>query len=98
MAHCYILFSENLDRFYIGATDRSLEERLLKHNNASYGSHRYTAAANDWQIFLSIKCENITQAINIERHLKRMKSKIYLQNLIKYPEITQKLLLHYKST
>ena len=33
----------------------------------------------------------------IEKHIKNMKSKIYIQNLAKYPEMTQKLLLKLKT-
>ena len=98
MALCYILYSPKLDRFYIGVTNESLSDRIEKHILSTYGNHRYTSTTDDWKAYYQIECIDFNQAINIERHLKRMKSKIYLQNLLKYPEITEKLLSKYKST
>ncbi|MGQ1787936.1 MULTISPECIES: GIY-YIG nuclease family protein, partial [unclassified Saccharicrinis] len=57
-ASCYILFSASLDRFYIGVTQHNVASRILKHNNHSYGKHRYTAKAKDWELFLSINLED----------------------------------------
>ena len=72
--------------------------RLDKHKDKSYGTHRYSAIADDWMLFHSIDCENIKQAGNIERHIKRMKSSKYIRNLKLYPEISDKLLMKYKGT
>jgi putative endonuclease len=60
-----------------------------------YGDKKFTAKTKDWSLFYAIKCESAFQAKGIEAHNKKMKSKIYIQNLIKYPEITQKLLDKY---
>lgn len=54
MIACYILPSPDLDKFYIGITQDSVENRILKHNNASYGKH-FTSEVNDWEIFLTGK-------------------------------------------
>ena len=54
-------------------------------------ARKFTAKANDWTIFLSIDNLSKIQAINIEKHIKSMKSKIYIRNLDKYPEIIQKI-------
>ena len=91
-AYTYIIYSKKLDKYYTGITLLSPEERLQKHLDKTYGDHRYTAAADDWVLFWSVNCRNIAQARRIEIHIKKMKSKTYIQNLIKYPEITQKLL------
>ncbi len=48
MNYCYIIFSKKLDRFYIGACHDDLYSRIQKHNDHSYGNHRFTAKANDW--------------------------------------------------
>ncbi len=45
--------------------------------------------------YFSIEVENMTIALKIERYIKRMKSRVYIQNLIKYPEISMKLLEKY---
>jgi len=91
MTGCYIIHSETLQHFYIGATHDNVESRLKKHNNGSYGNHRFTSMANDWLLFLFIPTENYAQAIRIERKIKSMKSSKYIQNLIKYPELIAQL-------
>ena len=92
----YILFSKILNRFYIGATRLLPEQRLERHLSEYYGSEKFTSKANDWLLFYSIECLTFKQALQIEQHIKRMKNKTYIQNLTKYPEITQKLLQKYK--
>ena len=88
----YILFSEKLNRFYIGVTQASVEQRLIKHNSHSYGSHRYSSTTNDWKVFLTIEVNDYSHAVRIERKIKSMKSKIYINNLKRYPELLQKLI------
>ncbi len=90
-ATCYILHSPTLNKFYIGATQSELDSRIEKHNDHSYGNHRFTAQVNDWELFLELEVKDYAQAIRIERKIKSMKSKIYIQNLKKYPELREKL-------
>ena len=90
MAGCYILYSSLYDKFYIGVTQENPDIPLQKHNSKTYGSS-YTSFTNDWEIFLFIECESYPQAVNIERHIKSMKSRKYLYNLKTYPEMIQKL-------
>ncbi len=92
VASCYILFSKSLNKFYIGATQTSVMQRLEKHNKHSYGSHQYTARANDWEVFLILETKNYSHAIRIERKIKAMKSKTFIKNLKKYPELQIKLI------
>ncbi|PBJ11475.1 GIY-YIG nuclease family protein [Flavobacterium sp. ACN6] len=89
----YILHSKKLNRYYIGYTS-DFDVRLEFHKNSP--SNKFTANAKDWTLFLSFKCDNKTQALSIEKHIKNMKSKTYIENLIKYPEIIDKLLIKYK--
>jgi len=96
-AACYILFSRKLNKFYVGATNDNVEIRLEKHNDHSYGKNRYTAMANDWQVFLSIEANDYPHAIRIERKIKSMKSKTFIRNLKQYPELQNKL-IHQTST
>lgn len=88
---CYILYSEKLKRFYTGICQEDLNERIKKHNNHTYGNHRFTAKASDWECFLVIECESYSQSVKIERHVKAMKSSVYIRNLAKYPDIILKL-------
>ncbi len=93
--YCYILYSHKLKRFYTGVTHLDLSDRTIKHNVAAYGNHRYTAKANDWELYLAIPCSTYSQAVRIERHIKRMKSSTYIRNLSKYPAMVNKLITKY---
>ena len=90
-AVCYILFSEKLNMFYIGSTHDEVESRLQKHNNHSYGTHRFTAVTTDWVIFLILEAVDYPHAVRMERKIKAMKNRTYILNLKKYPELQEKL-------
>ena len=51
--------------------------------------------ARDWEIYFKIECQDIQIARKIERHIKKMKSRKYLENLVKYNSITEKLIEKY---
>jgi len=89
MAIVYILFSNRLDRFYIGSC-KDLSERLTQHSNKMFVSS-FTAEADDWELYFSITDLGYKQARLIELHIKRMKSTKYIKDLIKYPQIIEKL-------
>ena len=90
----YILKSEILNRFYTGFTT-NLEKRLQFHREAA--TQKFTGKAADWELFHTIECESKSQALAIEQHIKKMKSKVYILNLKKYPELCRKLLSRYGS-
>ena len=89
----YILYSETVNRFYIGETFH-VGDRLLKHNEHFF-EHSFTKIAVDWEIFFVIECDNSTVARKIERHIKNMKSRTYILNLKLYPDISRKLVEKY---
>ncbi len=91
MVGCYIIFSEKLNRFYIGVTQEGVEKRILNHNGHGYGERHYTATTNDWELFLFIESTDYSQAVRIEKHIKKMKSKTFIINLKQYPEIIERL-------
>ncbi|WP_304234393.1 GIY-YIG nuclease family protein [Jiulongibacter sediminis] len=88
---CYILWSDKFMRFYIGACQYSLEDRIEKHNSGFYRGKHCTKQANDWRLFLKIEAIDYTHAIRIERSVKSMKSSVYIRNLKKYPELVENL-------
>ena len=92
----YILYSQILDRYYVGET-LDMEERIQQHNTGYY-SDSYTKQSSDWCLYFKLECESRTQARKIESHIKKMKSRKYIQNLSKYPEISEKLLKTYRSS
>ena len=85
----YILYSEILSSYYIGETE-DLKSRIDQHNLGFYVS-AFTKKASDWKLYYVIRCSSRSQARRIEAHIKRMKSKKYLNNLKKFPEIAMKL-------
>ena len=94
MAHfVYIIFSESIDKFYVGETV-NVDERLVQHNSGFYKS-AFSRQATDWKLFWSIECVSRNQALRIEKHIKKMRNRKYFENLIKYPKIAQKLLKLY---
>ena len=90
----YILFSKSLSKFYVGESSLP-DERVKEHNNGKYGKS-FTQQVNDWEIFLLIELENRNQALKIEKKIKSMKSSKYIENLKKYPEIIEKLIVSVK--
>ncbi|MBW7839469.1 MAG: GIY-YIG nuclease family protein [Chitinophagaceae bacterium] len=74
MVSCYIIYSQSIDTFYVGITQESIEFRLAKHNAGTYGTH-FTSQAKDWELFLLLPCDSVSQSMKIERHIKKMKSR-----------------------
>ena len=93
MASVYILYSGKANRYYVGASE-NLEKRLDYHLTGIF-KNSYTTKYDDWEIFFEIPNLSITTAIKIEAHIKKMKSKTYLQNLKQYPEMVQKLIVRF---
>ena len=93
MATVYILHSRSLDAYYIGSC-RDLEERLLEHNTKKYHGS-FTAKAQDWGLFFKIDNLEYSQARKIEAHIKRMKSRQYIERLPMCTVVVDKLKSRY---
>ena len=74
----YILFSKQLDKFYIGYTN-NLEERLRKHNTNHKG---FTGKANDWEIVYFEEFDTKSEAYAREREVKNWKSRSRIEKFI----------------
>ncbi|AXY76881.1 GIY-YIG nuclease family protein [Paraflavitalea soli] len=74
----YILYSEKLDKYYIGVTE-NVEERLRKHQCNHSG---FTGKASDWSIRFTELHPDKTAALKRERQLKGWKSRIRVEQLI----------------
>ena len=77
--YVYIIYSPSLDRYYIGHC-RDMEERLRRHNQGN-GAF-YTKKAKDWQSKYSKGFETRAEAAELERAIKRKKSRKYIEWLI----------------
>lgn len=93
MFYVYILYSSSKDSYYIGQTE-DLQNRLNEHNSHFFKGSE-TTKASDWVLYHSMECKTRKQAILIEKHIKRMKSRKYLEHLKQYPEIGIKLKAKY---
>jgi putative endonuclease len=89
MAAVYILYSKEMDRFYVGSC-LIFEERFRVHLSKKH-KNSFTSQANDWELFYKIEGLELSQAESIEKHIKRMKSRKYFENLRKYEQIVESL-------
>lgn len=93
MYFVYVIRSLKDDTFYIGKTS-NLESRLAFHNDTERNVG-FTKGKIPWEYFFTLSVADSLIAGKIETHLKKMKSRRYLFNLAKYPEIGQKLITIY---
>ena len=63
----YILWSESLQKFYVGSTN-NLEDRIYRHNT---GQGRFTVKGMPWKLVLDINCENRKEAVQLEGKIKK---------------------------
>ena len=78
MWYVYILYSEKIDRYYVGITD-NLEWRLERHN-AGWG--KYTKRGIPWKIVYTEEYETKSDALKREKKIKNKKSRKYIEYLI----------------
>ena len=93
MPFVYILRSIKDDSFYIGKTF-DLEQRLLYHNTVELNEGT-SKSGIPWKYFLTLEVKSYFLAGKLEKHLKEVHSEEYCMNLVKYPEISQKLIEKY---
>jgi putative endonuclease len=79
MPYTYILYSQTLDRYYIGSTRDTTKERLSKHNHKHKG---FTSVVDDWKILYQEFYEEYSDALVREREIKQWKSRKMIETLI----------------
>ena len=75
----YILYSEELDKFYVGYTVDEIDERLRKHNSNHKG---FTGKASDWKVVWKEEFENKSDAFSREKEIKNWKSRKMIIKLV----------------
>ena len=80
MHFLYIIYSKSIDSFYVGET-HDIDKRLTTHNDHGY-SKGFTKAANDWAIALKFECNSKEDALYLERFIKRMKSRTFINKIV----------------
>ncbi len=83
-----------MNRYYVGHTS-DFEQRIKMHNDGHFGGKTYTRRAKDWEEFLLIPCSTAKLAVYLEMKIKRMKSRKYIENLKKYPDLIKKIIREY---
>jgi len=79
MYHVYIIYSELTDSYYTGYTSLTPEERLQRHNE---GWSRSTKHGRPWALKYTEAFKSKSDAIKRENHIKRQKSRKYIERLI----------------
>ncbi|MBK9177581.1 MAG: GIY-YIG nuclease family protein [Flavobacteriales bacterium] len=80
MATFYILYSAQLDRYYIGHTTEPIEERLRKHLSDHNG---WTAKAKDWRVVYTEEHADKSAAYRRELEVKAWKKRIPIEALVR---------------
>ena len=75
----YILHSTSLNKYYVGRA-YSLDARLAKHLTNHSG---YTGNAKDWIIVFSVECATKSEAVQLEKKIKKRGAQRYLDDLKK---------------
>src|SRR5690606_15129774 len=78
-AMVFIVYLENLDRYYIGNTKDGMKERLRRHNSNHKG---FTGKDSDWAIVYSEKHGSKKDGYAREREVKSWKSRAKIEKLI----------------
>ncbi|WP_265244110.1 GIY-YIG nuclease family protein [Muriicola sp. Z0-33] len=72
----YILFSDQRSRYYVGQTT-DIDKRLKRHNLGRVPSTKYGVP---WKLVLQISVSNKTEALILERKIKKRGAKRYLDD------------------
>ena len=78
MAAFYVLYSIALDRYYLGHSELSVEQRLVKHLSDHSG---WTARAKDWRIMHREEFPDKSSAYRRELEVKRWKNRRRIEEL-----------------
>jgi putative endonuclease len=74
----YIIFSQKLNRYYIGSCE-DLDKRLLRHNSAEVTA---TKLGVPWSLKYSETFVTRAMAVNRELYLKSIKSRAFIESMI----------------
>ena len=81
----YIIYSQKLYRHYVGTTD-NVEQRHIEHNSILY-QNSFTSRGIPWELKWKTDPLMSEVAYKLERFIKSMKSKKFIEKLIIQPQI-----------
>jgi len=80
MYYLYILYAATADKYYVGYTD-NVQRRLSEHNTSERNT--YTSKFRPWEIKAIYQIgSGLSDAVRIERYIKRQKSRALLEHLV----------------
>ena len=79
MFYVYILYSDTKSKYYVGQTN-NMDDRLNRHNS---GFSLATKYGIPWKLVQTFICNNRSEAILLEKKIKKRAAKRYLQDLDK---------------
>ena len=74
MCTVYILFSEQLQKYYVGYSSKNIKERLKEH---LYNHKGFTAKTKDWNIIYQLKLNSKSEALFERENQKKRCQKIF---------------------
>ena len=78
MYHVYILYSESIDRYYVGSTN-NIERRISEHNRKK---GKYTDIGIPWHLVYTEEYQSKEAAFKRDREIKSKKSRAYIESLL----------------
>ena len=77
MYSVYIIYSENIDKFYVGQT-QDFSQRIERHNGGMVTSTKKT---NDWKLIWKTEVNSRSEALILERKIKNKGARRFLTNI-----------------
>jgi len=71
----YILYSDSIEQFYVGIA-ADLQDRLIRHNR---GRSKSTKRGIPWSLVKTVKVENRSEAMRLEKKIKGRGIKRWLE-------------------
>ena len=75
----YILYSQKLDKYYVGTTN-DIARRVYEHN---IGHSKFTRRGVPWELKLKMEFDSKKEADQEERRIKGRKSRRYIEKIIR---------------
>ncbi|WP_243718110.1 GIY-YIG nuclease family protein [Pedobacter changchengzhani] len=86
MYYLYILYSRSADKYYVGYSN-NVERRINEHNFSERTT--YTSKHRPWIIVAVYSCGHLeSEAVKIERFIKKQKSRKLIEHLVKGDEFS----------
>jgi putative endonuclease len=88
--YIYILYSASSHKYYVGQTN-DVSRRLFEHNNPVRST--YTSKHLPWELACSFPVgEERTNALKVEKYIKKQKSRNYIKQLISSEDHRKRLI------